>query len=223
MKRVLVFLLFLVSLIHGRTYSQELKIDRKIKREFFLSLRTNHFKKAEELIASGEVPVDFKNKFGQTPLYYAVDSDDVEFARFLINHGANVNATDYFGFTPLHEAIVRGSYGVAKLLIKNGANVNSKDQYGYTPLHLVCIYNRPKMAVLLIKNGADVNVKDNYGNVPLHYCATTVGSYRTAKVLLENGANPNVKNKRGKTPLQLANENKNFKISRLIIKYIKGR
>jgi len=139
MKRVLVFLLFLVSLIHGRTYSQELKIDRKIKREFFLSLRTNHFKKAEELIASGEVPVDFKNKFGQTPLYYAVDSDDVEFARFLINHGANVNATDYFGFTPLHEAIVRGSYGVAKLLIKNGANVNSKDQYGYTPLHLVCI------------------------------------------------------------------------------------
>ena len=223
MKRKLTLLLLLTVLIQSKAYSQELKIDKKIKREFFLSLRTNHFKKAEELIASGKVPVDFRNKFNQTPLYYAVDSNDVEFARFLINHGADVNAKDYFGFTPLHEAIVRGSYDVAKLLIEKGAKVNSKDQYGYTPLHLVCIYNRPKMAVLLIKNGADVNAKDNYGNTPLHYCATTLGSYRTAKVLLDNGANPNVKNKRGKTPLQLANENKNFKVSRLIIKYIKGR
>lgn len=223
MKKGLVILTLLTALSCSKAYSQEIKIDKKVKMEFFLSLRTGHFKKAEELISSGKVPVDFRNKFNQTPLYYAVDSNNVEFAKFLINHGAKVNAKDYFGFTPLHEAIVRGSYNVAKLLIEKGANVNAKDQYGYTPLHLVCIYNRPKLAQLLIKKGANVNAKDNYGNTPLHYCATTVGSYQAAKVLLDNGADPRIKNKRGKTPLQLANENKNFKISRLIIKYLEKK
>ncbi len=199
---------------------QTIHIDRKTEREFFLSLRSNNFKKAEELISSGKVPVDFRNKFDQTPLYYAVDANNTEFAKFLIEHGAEVNARDYFGFTPLHEAVVRGSYNVAKLLIEEGANVNAKDKYGYTPLHLAAIYNRPKLAELLIKHGADVNAKDNYGNTPLHYCGTTPGTVRVAKVLLENGADPTVKNMRGKTPLDLANETKNFPVSRLIAHYL---
>ena len=196
------------------------KVSKKVEREFFHALRSNDFKKAEELIASGKVPVDFRNKFDQTPLYYAVDANNVQFAQFLIEHGAKVNTKDYFGFTPLHEAVVRGSYKVAKLLIEKGADVNAKDKYGYTPLHLTAIYNRPKIAQLLIKHGADVNAKDNYGNTPLHYCGTTPGTVRVAKVLLENGADPTVKNMRGKTPLDLANETKNFPVSRLIAKYL---
>ena len=202
---------------------QQVKIDRKVKREFFLSLRSGDFKKAEELIASGKVPVDFRNKFSQTPLYYAADADSVEFANFLIEHGADVNAKDFFGITPLHEAVIRGSYRVAKLLIEKGADVNAKDNYGYTPLHLAAIYNRPKIAKLLIEHGAKVNEKDNYGNTPLHYCGTTFGTAPVAKVLLENGADPTVKNNRGKTPLQLANEVKNYPVARLITKYLEKR
>jgi len=201
--------------------SQSVQIDRKVKREFYHSLRSHDFKKAEELISSGKIPVNIKNKFGQTPLYYAVDADSEEFARFLLEHGAKVNPKDYFGFTPLHEAVVRGSYRVAKLLIEKGANINARDKYGYTPLHLVCIYNRPKIAQLLIKHGAEVNAKDNYGNTPLHYCGTTPGSYAAAKVLLENGADPTIKNQRGKTPLDLANEVKNYKVANLMVKFMK--
>ena len=198
-----------------------IQIDRKTVREFFHALRSNNFKRVEELISSKKVPVDFRNKFNQTPLYYAVDANSTEFAKFLINHGAKVNTKDYFGFTPLHEAVVRGSYNVAKLLIEKGADVNAKDKYGYTPLHLTAIYNRPKLAELLIKHGAKVNVKDNYGNTPLHYCGTTPGTAQVAKVLLENGADPTIKNMRGKTPLDLASETKNFPVSRVIAEYLK--
>jgi ankyrin repeat protein len=201
----------------------QVQLPKEVKREFFLALRSGDFKKVEEMIASGKVPVDYRNKFNQTPLYYAVDADDAQFAKFLIEHGAKVNAKDYFGLTPLHEAVVRGSFRVAKVLVENGANVNAKDRYGYTPLHLTAIYNRPKMALFLIKHGAKVNVKDNYGNTPLHYCATTKGSDAVAKVLLEHGADPTIKNDRGKTPLQLANESKNFSVARLIASYLEKR
>ncbi len=198
-------------------------VSKEVKREFFLALRSGDFKKAEELIKEGKIPVDFRNKFNQTPLYYAADADNAEFAKFLIEHGANVNARDYFGLTPLHEAVIRGSSKVVKLLVEKGADVNAKDNYGYTPLHLAAIYNRPQIAKFLIKKGADVNAKDKYGNTPLHYCATTLGTEAAAKVLLENGANPNLKNNRGKTPLDLANESKNFKISRLIASYLEKK
>jgi len=226
MKRALILSLLLAVSPISYSFAQKaqsVQIDRKVKREFFLSLRSQDFKKAEELIASGKIPVDIKNKFGQPPLYYAVDSDNVEFAKFLIEHGANVNAKDYLGFTPLHETVVRGSYKVAKFLIEKGADVNAKDKYGYTPLHLVCIYNRPKMAELLIKNGGKVNDRDNYGNTPLHYCGTSKRSYYTAKVLLENGADPTIKNERGKTPLDLANESKNYSVARLMVNYMKPK
>ncbi len=200
--------------------SQNVEISKKVKREFFLSLRSGDFKKTEELIKSGKVPVDFRNKFNQTPLYYAADADDPQFAKFLIDHGADINAKDFFGITPLHEAVIRGSYKVAKLLIEKGAKVNAKDNYGYTPLHLAAIYNRPKIAKLLIEKGAKVNAKDNYGNTPLHYCGTTFGTAPVAKVLLENGADPKIKNNRGKTPLDLANEAKNYPVANLIAKYL---
>ncbi|SMO77697.1 Ankyrin repeat [Balnearium lithotrophicum] len=224
MKRALILSLLIAASPISYSFAQKaqsIQVDKKIKREFFFSLRNHDFEKAEELIASGKIPVDIKNKFGQTPLYYAVDANSVDFARFLIKHGAKINAKDYFGFTPLHEAVVRGSYEVAKLLIEKGAKVNERDKYGYTPLHLVCIYNRPKTAKLLIENGAKVNEKDNYGNTPLHYCGTSKGSYAATKVLLENGADPSIKNQRGKTPLDLANESKNYRVARLMAKYLK--
>ncbi len=218
----LLFLTGAPSLGASTTKGQKL-VSREVKREFFLALRSGNFKKAEELIEEGKIPVDFRNKFNQTPLYYAADADDADFAKFLIEHGAKVNARDYFGLTPLHEAVIRGSSKVVKVLVEKGADVNAKDNYGYTPLHLAAIYNRAEIAKFLIKKGAKVNAKDKYGNTPLHYCATTFGTEATAKVLLENGADPNLKNNRGKTPLELANEAKNFKISRLIASYLEKR
>jgi ankyrin repeat protein len=191
MKRALILSLLIAASPISYSFAQKaqsIQVDKKIKREFFFSLRNHDFEKAKELITSGKIPVDIKNKFVQTPLYYAVDANSVDFARFLIKHGAKINAKDYFGFTPLHEAVVRGSYEVAKLLIENGAKVNGKD---------------------------------NYGNTPLHYCGTSKGSYYTTKVLLENGADPSIKNQRGNTPLDLANESKNYRVARLMAKYLK--
>ena len=163
--------------------TQEVQIDRKVKREFFLSLRSGDFSKAKELIASGKVPVDFRNKFKQTPLYYAADNDDPSFAKFLVEHGANVNARDLFGITPLHEAVIRGSYRVAKFLIEKGADVNAKDNYGNTPLHYCATtFGTAPVAKVLLQNGGDPNVKNNRGKTPLEL-ANEVKNFPVAKLM----------------------------------------
>jgi len=162
---------------------QQVKIDRKVKREFFLSLRSGDFKKAEELIASGKVPVDFRNKFSQTPLYYAADADSVEFANFLIEHGADVNAKDNYGYTPLHLAAIYNRPKIAKLLIEHGAKVNEKDNYGNTPLHYCgTTFGTAPVAKVLLENGADPTVKNNRGKTPLQL-ANEVKNYPVARLI----------------------------------------
>ena len=80
--------------------------------------------------------------------------------KFLIENGADVNATNKNGETALFKA---RNLEVAKILIKQGADVNAKDKYGETPL-----FKAPNLEIanLLIKNGSDVNAINNTGDTP---------------------------------------------------------
>jgi ankyrin repeat protein len=73
--------------------------------------------------------------FGGTPLHLAVEYDDIDVARWLIERGADANAkagldADGFGgHTPLfHAAVTLASPGdlLAKLLLERGANPNAR-------------------------------------------------------------------------------------------------
>ena len=114
----------------------------------------------------------------------------IEKAKFLIEHGANVNSRNNSGDTPLHFA---PNIEIAKLLIDNGADVNVRDKSRFTPLHNAKNY---KIAKLLIDNGADVNARTFYGEIPLH----RVHLIEIAKLLIDNGSELNVLNRRKQTP-----------------------
>jgi ankyrin repeat protein len=60
-----------------------------------------------------------------TPLLYAVESNKLKAAQYLIEHGADVNAFELWtGYTPLVTAIRNGNTELFDLLMKNGANVS---------------------------------------------------------------------------------------------------
>lgn len=73
---------------------------------------------------------------GSTPLHAACSGGNAEIVQFLIDHGANIHATDADGRTPLHICALCGHVGAAEVLIRAGANVNAVDHQGYTPLSL---------------------------------------------------------------------------------------
>ncbi len=92
--------------------------------------------------------------YGRTPLHEAAYTGNIEMAKLLIEHGAEINIADKDGKTPLHEAAGRGKLEVAKLLIEHGADVNATDRLSATPLRNAESCGDTKIAELLRQHGA---------------------------------------------------------------------
>lgn len=60
-----------------------------------------------------------------------------------MQHGADVNATDFTGQTALHWTAVRGSIQVAELLLQSGARVEYADSHGYRVRKLSLLLSLP--------------------------------------------------------------------------------
>lgn len=93
------------------------------------------------------------NSVGRTALHGFVENGDTEVASLLIEHGADVDATDMDGRTPLHLAARWGYPEMANLLIEKGADVNSRVLNGATPLYLATLNKHDKLAELLQHHG----------------------------------------------------------------------
>jgi len=109
----------------------------------------------ETLLAAGaEVNTPSRESMKVTPLHSAAAARQVEIARVLIAHGANVNATQAeSGFTPLHEAALNGDLEFARLLLEHGADVNAKMKDGKTPLGFALEQNKTEMVAFLRERG----------------------------------------------------------------------
>jgi ankyrin repeat protein len=59
-----------------------------------------------------------------------------ETAKYLVAHGADVNAVGQFGWTALHSASYQGLNDVIEFLVSKGAKMEVKDELGQTPLSI---------------------------------------------------------------------------------------
>jgi len=155
-------------------------------------------------------------------------NDSVAIARYLIVHGADVNAADgLFRETPLYHAAEEGASHLVDLLLRNGANVDAATPNGFTSLHAaVRLKKGAAVASLLLAHHANAGARDNTGATPLHLLAETGRTYdrpeaidRCAAVidlLLSRGADVNARDNAGRTPLAVAQEAHNPTIVQLL-------
>ena len=106
------------------------------------------------IVENGLVDVNAKDKYGQSPLRFAVGRDNIALAELLISAGADVNAKSNIGTSPLHYAADRNNVILAKYLISAGADVNAKDKWGSSPLFWAAYRGNKEMQALLKKHGA---------------------------------------------------------------------
>ena len=132
-----------------------------------------------------EAGADVNPRTGTPPIELAARRGDLEKARTLIAHGANVNN----GFA-LAAAAGNDRLEIVKLLLASGVNPNLADSYGRTALHWAVGHDA--ILTALIQAGADVNAKGKDGRTPLVW-AVERDDIGAVKILLQAGANPAVK------------------------------
>ncbi len=96
---------------------------------------------------------------GATALHRAAIFCRENAARWLLENGADVDATDAYGSTPLIGMASRKCVDVAQLLIDHGADVNARCEIG-TALGWAATFGSLEMVTLLVESGAEVGLAD---------------------------------------------------------------
>ena len=144
----------------------------------------------------------------RTPLQRAAESGQLVVAKYLLDHGADVNASsrgnqgEIQTGSPLYLAANSGQKAMAELLLARGANVNGG---GFlNPLYAAVSHGFTGVAEVLIANKADVNARGNENSKrPLH-AAVSNDKTNLIQSLIEHGADVNAPDSSSNTPLHVA-------------------
>ena len=79
--------------------------------------------------------------------------------RFLVAHGAPINASDKDSKTLLHQAAEWGSLDLILALVAHGASINAGDKEFVTPLHLAAPQVHPDIICALVRHGATIDAR----------------------------------------------------------------
>ena len=117
------------------------------------------------LLAEGADVNAMCDKYGKTPLLWAVMGFNPGMVTLLLDNGADIEAKDDNGMTPLMLAIQCSQLEMVRILLAKGADVNIRACYDLlTPLKVAVKFSKSLEIVrLLIGNGADLYAKDKFG------------------------------------------------------------
>ena len=120
---------------------------------------------------------------GHGALFLACTNGHMQLAEFLVERGADVDAT--FGKRQqslLHWAAEQSSTGVATFLLSHKANVNALQSDGSTPLLLAAKHGHHYLVQLLLKHNALLSPR-NLNKVTAQMAAERAGHYDVASLI----------------------------------------
>jgi ankyrin repeat protein len=183
------------------------------------------FEKVKELVGAG-VDVNYKEeRYGNTALAMACQYNLVDIAKYLMDHGAEINLRTNTGHTPVMAA-ASGSEELFNLLLEKGADPLVRLENGtsaFTMLITGILMERVSFqaADKLIAAGADVDESANAGAMEGYTCLMMAARNQRpdlVKYLAENGADVNARTADGNTPLSLAEKENNQEMVQLLKK-----
>lgn len=172
------------------------------------------------------ISINSQDKNGNTPLINAINNENIEVVKNLLQKGASVNLPNTEGQTPLHIACSNENNEIIALLLDNCADVFAKNQADDSPKAYLCekelIEYYEGFENLYAENNINssasyaglnsINENKNYINLniskgnPLHVFAKDNSEYSKEylNLLVNKGKNINDQNELGETPLMLA-------------------
>ena len=202
-----------VSSVSNNKNVQVAQIDNAIKcDDIYMSAKNGNLKCVQQNISNG-VDVNIKTEdsdmMGNTPLMTASFYGHIEIVKYLIDEGADVNASRLYGnITALNEASQRGHDKIVQLLIKHGAIDSSL-------IDASAVGDLEKVSKL-IEQGSDINQRAYRGTTAL-LKASSNGHLEIVKLLIKSGAKVNTQDMYGQTALMLSSYDGHLDIVKLLV------
>ncbi|EFJ05541.1 hypothetical protein SELMODRAFT_137030, partial [Selaginella moellendorffii] len=151
---------------------------------------------------------DVGNKYNRTPLHLALETGQLETARYLIGAPVNVHAEDNYGYKMLHFAAKSGRVAALEEVVRaTRVDVNVTSNDNITPLHWAALQGGVGAVDWLLRHGADLTVADHVqGWLPLHYATQRLQIDVVELLLHKAGTNPFATAKDGKTVVDMVFE-----------------
>jgi uncharacterized protein len=140
---------------------------------------------------------------GSTQLAWAVENQDREKVRRLLDAGAKPNGIGDASVSPLLVACQYGDPAILDMLLTAGADVKAARPDGITPLAICAGTASAHILKRLIASGAEVDKADDKGQTPVMWAAAK-GRVENIQLLLQHGADINRRTDKGFTPLFFA-------------------
>ncbi|XP_044740048.1 serine/threonine-protein phosphatase 6 regulatory ankyrin repeat subunit B-like [Chrysoperla carnea] len=223
---------------------------------------------ADVNVKDHKADVNVKDEDRNTPLFYAIQNPNLKITKLLLDNGANVkddpellniavkrgcteivelllqhnadvNATDENGYTALLSTLSdfyqdfcklrpdRDSYvnnikrKITKLLLNHGANVDAQTRGGWTALHFAVYNGYSQVVEVLLEYNANVNFREKKKSrdTTPYVCTKKKCSNDIVKLLLERGAEVDSKTKYNITPLYLSAQRGQQEIIETLLKF----
>jgi ankyrin repeat protein len=159
---------------------------------------------AAAVAAAQTADVTTREPDGTSALHRAVDRDDLQAAKTLLQAGADAKAANRYGVTPLSLACTNGDGAMVSLLLDAGADPNLALPGGETPLMTAARTGRVDAVRALLARGADVHATDpKRGQTALMWAAAE-GNVEVIEALLKAGAELNARLDSGYTAFLFA-------------------
>lgn len=188
MKAIILFLLT-VTIANG---SQALLLE---------AIQENDLDRAKALIVEDSTILEQTRPNTDTPLHRAADRGQAELVQFMIEQGADPNASRH-GTTPAWQAASRGHAEVLGILLEAGVDPNVPVRRGNLLLNEAADSRSLDAVAVLLEAGARVDSADADGRTALH-AASQRDAHRAAELLLSAGAPLDLGDRFGYTPLHL--------------------
>jgi ankyrin repeat protein len=159
----------LMSCYTGRREIRDLLIARGAVLEIHDAAAAGNLARVKQLVEKNPSLARAFSPDGFPMVALAAVFGHLDVARFLVDHGADVNAlsTNGSGYNALTGAVASGHTEIVKWLLEKGADPDYRYGLGYSPLLTAAANGHLEIVKLLLVHGADVHATSNDGKSAL--------------------------------------------------------
>ena len=181
-------------------------------------IRIGWEKASNMMIQMPGIELNLSDRWGKSPLHYAVSLQDTTISRKLIAGGTKLSHVDLNHATALMYALDGGMVETIDLLISNGAQCEGMDIQGRSILHYAVSRDWVNVVERLVETGANINDPDGSGILPVHLAALYGNSKLVRWFMAQPSVQINTKSYNGDSVLFWAAKGRQDKTLELLLR-----